>query len=66
MRDVDEVRDAGQRQTNVVRINGARQAYISIYRQRGANTIEIEDAINERLPSILARLKEMNADDPKM
>ena len=39
MRDVGEVRDAGQIQSNVVRINGSRQVYIPIYRQPGANTI---------------------------
>jgi len=66
MRDVGEVRDAGQIQSNVVRINGARQVYIPIYRQPGANTIEIVDAIKERLSRILSRLKEMNSDDPKM
>ncbi|MFH1922355.1 MAG: efflux RND transporter permease subunit [Planctomycetota bacterium] len=43
-----------------------RQVYIPIYRQPGANTIQIVDAINDRLARILARLKEMNADDPKM
>ena len=66
MRDVGEVRDSGQIQSNIVRINGARQVYIPIYRQPGANTIEIVDSINARLTRILARLKEMNADDPKM
>jgi len=66
MRDVGEVRDAGQIQTNVVRINNARQVYIPIYRQPGANTIEIVDSIKDRLNRILSRLKEMNADDPKM
>lgn len=66
MKDVGEVRDSGQIQTNVVRINGSRQVYIPIYRQPGANTIEIVDAIKSRLNRILSRLKEMNADDPKM
>lgn len=66
MRDVGEVRDAGQIQTNIVRTNGSRQVYIPIYRQPGANTIEIVDSINDRLARILARLKEMNSDDPKM
>ncbi len=66
MRDVGEVQDAGQIQTNAVRINGARQVYIPIYRQPGANTIEIVDAIKDRLARILNRLKEMNSDDPKM
>ena len=66
MRDVGEVRDAGQIQTNIVRSNGSRQVYIPIYRQPGANTIEIVDSIKDRLARILARLKDMNADDPKM
>lgn len=64
MRDVGEVRDAGQIQTNIVRVNRARQVYIPIYRQPGANTIEIVDAIKARLARILARLKDMS-DDPK-
>ncbi len=66
LKQVGEVRDSGQIQTNIVRTNGARQVYIPIYRQPGANTIEIVDAIKSRLGQILARLKDMNADDPKM
>ncbi len=64
--DVGEVRDTGQIQTNIVRTNGARQVYIPIYRQPGANTIEIVDKIKSRLSQILSRLKELNADDPRM
>jgi len=63
---VGEVRDAGQIQTNIVRTNGSRQVYVPIYRQPGANTIEIVDALKSSLSQMLARLKEMNADDPKM
>jgi multidrug efflux pump subunit AcrB len=66
MQDVGEVRDAGQIQTNVVRVNGARQVYIPIYRQPGANTIQIVDSIKDRLDQMLSRLKDMNADDPKI
>ncbi|MFT4539289.1 MAG: multidrug efflux pump subunit AcrB [Planctomycetota bacterium] len=66
MGDVGEVRDAGQIQSNIVRTNGSRQVYIPIYRQPGANTVEIVDAIKGRLTQILERLKDMNADDPKM
>ena len=55
--DVGEVRDAAQIQTNIVRINGRRPAmYIPIYRQPGANTIEIVDAINARLDRIYQRI----------
>ncbi len=62
MRDVAEVRDSSQIQTNVVRINGRRQVYIPIYRQPGANTIEIVNSIQRNLERILQRLREM---DPK-
>ncbi len=66
MRDVGEVRDSGQIQSNIVRTNGSRQVYIPIYRQPGANTIAIVNGIKSRLAQILARLKEMNNDNPKM
>ena len=67
VRDVGEVRDSNQIQSNIVRMNGSRQAYIPIYRQPGANTIEIVDAINQRLERILDRLKSIRkSDDPRM
>ncbi|MCH7812975.1 MAG: efflux RND transporter permease subunit [Planctomycetes bacterium] len=62
MRDIGEVKDSHQIQSNIVRINQGRMAYIPIYRQPGANTIEIVDRIKSQLARILARLKEM---DPK-
>ncbi len=64
MRDVGEVKDAHQIQTNVVRISAApdfqskRQVYIPIYRQPGSNTIQIVDGVRAALGSILARLPE--------
>jgi multidrug efflux pump subunit AcrB len=66
LRDVGVAKDAGQIQSNVVRINRKRQVYIPIYRQPGANTIEIVNAIKQRLDRIQARLKDMNSDNPKM
>ncbi len=60
VRDVAQVRDASQIQTNVVRINGRRQVYIPIYRQPGANTIEIVNSIRRNLDRILQRLREMD------
>ncbi len=62
VRDVAHVADSSQIQTNIVRVNGRRQVYIPIYRQPGANTIEIVDAIRQNLDRILQRLREM---DPK-
>jgi multidrug efflux pump subunit AcrB len=66
LRDVGTATDAGQIQTNVVRINQKRQVYIPIYRQPGANTIQIVNKIKDKLKRIGERLKSMNADNPKM
>ena len=60
MRDVASVQDSSQIQSNIVRINGRRQVYIPIYRQPGANTIEIVDAIRGQLRQIRERLREMD------
>lgn len=62
LRDVGQVKDSNQIQSNIVRINGLRQVYIPIYRQPGANTIQIVDTIKNNLTRILQRLREM---DPK-
>ncbi len=62
LRDVARVKDSHQIQSNVVRVNGRRQVYIPIYRQPGANTLDIVSAIRSRLSRILQRLREM---DPK-
>jgi multidrug efflux pump subunit AcrB len=58
--DVARARDAAQIQSNVVRVNRRRQVYIPIYRQPGANTIEIVDAIKSNLGRILQRLRELD------
>jgi len=60
MRDIGDVQDSHQIQSNIVRINGRRQVYIPIYRQPGANTIEIVDRIKYQLDTILTRLREMD------
>ncbi|MBI4398287.1 MAG: efflux RND transporter permease subunit, partial [Candidatus Omnitrophica bacterium] len=54
--DVGKVQDSHQIQTNVVRIGDKRRVYIPIYRQPGANTIQIVDAIKGDLKSLLERL----------
>ena len=61
--DVGRVENTSQIQTNIVRINGARQAYIPIYRQPGANSIKIVDTIKDKLGNILERLKAERAGD---
>ena len=52
-RDIGEVADAKQIQTNIVRVNGRRLVYVPVYRQPGSNTIEIVDRIHSKLGEIL-------------
>ncbi|MFQ5962730.1 MAG: efflux RND transporter permease subunit [Candidatus Scalinduaceae bacterium] len=63
LRDVATAEDSYQIQTNIVRVNGKRQVYIPIYRQPGANTIQIVNEVRNRSGRILQRLKEM---DPRV
>ena len=65
MRDIGEVRDSSQIQTNIVRVNGSKKAYIPIYRQPRANTISIVQQIKKQLQTIEERLR-VEVDDPRM
>jgi multidrug efflux pump subunit AcrB len=62
IRDIGQVEDTHQIQTNVVRITAPpdmrakRQVYIPIYRHPGANTVAVVNAIRDALPEILKRL----------
>lgn len=56
LRDVGNMEDSHQIQTNIVRIDGKRQVYIPIYRQPGANTIEVIDSLKGTLAKIVTRL----------
>jgi CzcA family heavy metal efflux pump len=58
LKDVGKAVDTHQIQTNVVRINGKRQVYIPIYRQPGANTIQVVEGIKKAISTILERLPE--------
>ena len=64
--DIGRVENTSQIQSNIVRINGGRKAYIPIYRQPGANSIEIVQTIQKNLANILARLKNERAGDVGM
>ncbi len=57
LRDVGDAQDSAAIQTNYVRVNGRRQVYIPIYRQPGANTIQIVDDLKATLASIQERLE---------
>ena len=63
VKDIGEARDASAIQTNIVHINGKRQVYIPIYRQPGANTIEVVDGVKAATKRIAARIpKEIKLD----
>jgi len=52
VRDIGEAKDSFAIQTNAVLIGGKRAVYIPIYRQPGANTIEVVDGIKVAIPGI--------------
>ena len=58
VRDVGMAQDTHAIQTNVVHIDGRRQVYIPIYRQPGANTVEVVDGVRTKLESIRQRIGE--------
>src|SRR5438876_6752927 len=58
--DVAKVEDSNQIQQNIVHINGKRQVYIPIYRQPGANTIEVVEGIKKFIKPILERIPGIN------
>jgi len=61
--DIGRVEDSHQIQTNVVHIDGKRQVYVPIYRQPGANTIEVVEGVKRAIGEISARLpKGINLD----
>lgn len=63
VKDVARAEDSHQIQTNVVRIDGRRQVYIPIYRQPGANTVQVVEGVREALSGLLLKLpKGINLD----
>ncbi|MBS1790090.1 MAG: efflux RND transporter permease subunit [Acidobacteria bacterium] len=61
LRDVAQVRDGSQVQTNIVRQDGRRSALLTILKGGGASTLDIVSRVKERLPKILTTLpKELN------
>src|SRR4051812_42954982 len=52
VRDVAEVEDGAQDQSEIVRINGQRGVYLRVLKQPGANTIAVVDAIRAALPGL--------------
>ena len=56
IRDVAQVRDGFQVQTNIVRSNGQRSALLTVLKTGSASTLAIIEAIKEQLPRIMAGL----------
>ena len=52
LRDVGRVEDGAAIQTNLVRVDGRRQVYIPIYRQPGANTLEVVSEVRRNRDAI--------------
>jgi multidrug efflux pump subunit AcrB len=49
---VGEARDSNKIQTNIVRIDGKRQVYVPVYRQPGANSLQVVDEIRDSLKKV--------------
>ncbi|MCU1261842.1 MAG: acriflavin resistance protein [Bryobacterales bacterium] len=56
MRDVAQVRDGYQVQTNIVRSDGKRSALLTVLRHGGASTLAVVDGVKKLLPAIAATL----------
>ncbi len=52
MRDVAQVRDGYQVQTNIVRADGKRSALLTVLRHGGASTLAVVDGVKRLLPTI--------------
>ena len=52
IKDIGKATDAQKIQTNVVMINGKRQVYVPVYRQPGANSLEIVDAVRAKMKKL--------------
>jgi multidrug efflux pump subunit AcrB len=53
---VAEPRVSSLIQTNVVLVNGVRQVYIPVYRQQGASTLSVVEALKKSLPEMEKKL----------
>lgn len=56
IKDIGEAKDAQKIQTNVVMVDGKRQVYVPVYRQPGANSIQVVDQVKEGVKKLEERL----------
>jgi multidrug efflux pump subunit AcrB len=54
--DVATPTDSSYIQSNVVRVNGRRQVYVPVYKQRDASTLAVVDTLKESIPDMQSRL----------
>jgi len=52
VRDLGRVEDSWETQQSVVRVNGERAVYLRVNKQPGGNTIDVVDAVKEKLPRL--------------
>ena len=57
VKDIGRAEDAHKIQTNVVMVDGKRQVYVPVYRQPGANSIQVIDQVREGMRKLEARLE---------
>ena len=50
--DVAKAEDGAARQTNIVTVNGKKQVYVPVYRQLGANSLEVIEKVRSSLSSL--------------
>ena len=60
LKDVGEVKDGAARQTNIVTVNGKREAFIPIYRQLGSNSLEVIDSVKDTVRDLQKTLQHFN------
>jgi CzcA family heavy metal efflux pump len=58
IRDVGRAEDTSELQSNIVRVDGKRQLYVPIYRQPGANTIQVVNGVRSAVKELETRLPE--------
>lgn len=56
LKDVASTQDSNLIQASVVRVNGLRQVYIPVYRQKGTSTLDVVGNLREKLPEFKTRL----------
>jgi len=57
--DVGNAEDAAAIQTNIVTVDGKRQVYVPIYRQLGANSLEVVDEVKSSLKNLQGTLSDV-------